>query len=402
MWPDNFISLWGQSHFLAGMLLADALVVGACVGTFCATAGTRFRLREHDRFGVLQTITRQARCPRCYCAIEPRDNIPLVSWLRLRGHCRHCHGRIGLRYPLAELGSAVLTAWVVWTWGATFAALAGVAGAWALIWFVFAAPYLLPVLPAPRFVAVAINPDGLESREMDSEQAPEARVGESDGARDVKPRRVWRGSRTLNREKARKVREANRRSAEEHASTERKLLPLHDYIGPFSQYDFRGGHWSVREARVVVTENSPESFMYRVVMDGVEGMPEIPGAPDPVRDVSASGWCYGPYKTRAAGFDALRVHMLRWSLLTLLIAYDHSGVELPILRNRLRDAANELGNANIAQTLPLSVWVRQLSNMLRLRGERGVVVEALTVLHNSLVHAQPLAFVPGGAAAGKV
>ena len=55
-------------------------------------------------------------CPRCSAAVAPRDNIPVVSWLLLRGHCRRCRAPISVRYPLVEaLMAAVfgLTAWRV-------------------------------------------------------------------------------------------------------------------------------------------------------------------------------------------------------------------------------------------------------------------------------------------------
>lgn len=49
-----------------------------------------------------------SHCPSCDTEITPRDNIPVVSWLVLRGKCRHCGSPISARYPLVELGTAVL------------------------------------------------------------------------------------------------------------------------------------------------------------------------------------------------------------------------------------------------------------------------------------------------------
>jgi leader peptidase (prepilin peptidase)/N-methyltransferase len=43
-----------------------------------------------------------SRCPNCWSAIAPRDNIPIVSWIALRGECRDCGSRIAARYPLVE------------------------------------------------------------------------------------------------------------------------------------------------------------------------------------------------------------------------------------------------------------------------------------------------------------
>lgn len=53
-----------------------------------------------------------SRCPNCHTPIRVRDNIPLLSWLLLKGKCRDCHAPISKRYPLVELGSA-LTSWAV-------------------------------------------------------------------------------------------------------------------------------------------------------------------------------------------------------------------------------------------------------------------------------------------------
>jgi leader peptidase (prepilin peptidase)/N-methyltransferase len=51
-----------------------------------------------------------SHCPTCEAAISPRDNVPLLSWLLLRGRCRHCQARISVRYPLVELATAGLFA----------------------------------------------------------------------------------------------------------------------------------------------------------------------------------------------------------------------------------------------------------------------------------------------------
>ena len=52
----------------------------------------------------------RSRCPSCNTPIKLIDNIPLFSWLLLRGKCRHCKTKISLRYPAIELLSAVLSA----------------------------------------------------------------------------------------------------------------------------------------------------------------------------------------------------------------------------------------------------------------------------------------------------
>ena len=50
----------------------------------------------------------RSHCPHCQTPIRYRDLIPVLSWLFRRGRCAHCQGRIGLRYPIVELTSAIL------------------------------------------------------------------------------------------------------------------------------------------------------------------------------------------------------------------------------------------------------------------------------------------------------
>ncbi|MCF8005159.1 MAG: A24 family peptidase [Chromatiaceae bacterium] len=74
-----------------------------------------------------------SHCPSCGTAIRPLDNIPILSWLRLRGRCRACEARISIRYPLVEALTAVLSVVVVWQLGPTSAALAALILTWGLI-----------------------------------------------------------------------------------------------------------------------------------------------------------------------------------------------------------------------------------------------------------------------------
>ena len=65
------------------------------------------------------TLSRPAsRCPACGHGIRWYENIPVVSWLALRGKCSACGTRIGWRYPLVELGTAALFAALAWRLGA--------------------------------------------------------------------------------------------------------------------------------------------------------------------------------------------------------------------------------------------------------------------------------------------
>ena len=69
-------------------------------------------------------VVPRSRCRQCGHLIRWYENIPVLSWLALRGKCSSCGTRIGMRYPLVELATAVLFAWCVWTWGVTPAGIA--------------------------------------------------------------------------------------------------------------------------------------------------------------------------------------------------------------------------------------------------------------------------------------
>jgi leader peptidase (prepilin peptidase)/N-methyltransferase len=85
---------------------------------------------DHQAFDLLRP---RSRCPGCARPIAARDNVPVLSWLLLRGRCRHCAHPISVGYPLVELASAGLTLAVVWHFGAGWmAALASVFG-WILL-----------------------------------------------------------------------------------------------------------------------------------------------------------------------------------------------------------------------------------------------------------------------------
>ena len=66
-------------------------------------------------------------CPQCGHALRAWENIPVLSYLFLRGRCSACHAPIGLRYPLIELASAALAALSLFTFGPTGTALAAFA-----------------------------------------------------------------------------------------------------------------------------------------------------------------------------------------------------------------------------------------------------------------------------------
>lgn len=77
--------------------------------------------------------TPRSTCPNCKAPITAWQNIPLVSWLFLRGRCASCKTQISVRYPLVELSTALLSAWVAWHFGFGAAAACGLLVTWTLI-----------------------------------------------------------------------------------------------------------------------------------------------------------------------------------------------------------------------------------------------------------------------------
>ena len=78
-------------------------------------------------------IAPNSRCPGCGHAITALENIPVLSFLWLRGKCSACGKPISWRYPLVELLTAGLSALIAWYFGFGVAALAGMALTWSLI-----------------------------------------------------------------------------------------------------------------------------------------------------------------------------------------------------------------------------------------------------------------------------
>lgn len=62
-------------------------------------------------------ISPPSRCPLCNTPVKPIDNIPLISYILLRGKCRYCKGTISLRYPLVETLNALLYAGILYRFG---------------------------------------------------------------------------------------------------------------------------------------------------------------------------------------------------------------------------------------------------------------------------------------------
>jgi leader peptidase (prepilin peptidase) / N-methyltransferase len=86
--------------------IAMSTVAGLCIGSFLNVVACRLP-------AGLSLVSPGSACPGCGTAIRPYDNVPVISWLALRGHCRDCDAGISARYPLTEAATGALFGAVV-------------------------------------------------------------------------------------------------------------------------------------------------------------------------------------------------------------------------------------------------------------------------------------------------
>ncbi len=85
----------------------------------------------------LTLATPRSRCPQCGHSITALENIPLISFIVLRGRCSGCGAGISLRYPIVEALSGLLCAYAGWRFGATWAGLGAFVFVWGMIALAF-------------------------------------------------------------------------------------------------------------------------------------------------------------------------------------------------------------------------------------------------------------------------
>jgi len=91
-------------------LVAGCVLLGLMFGSFANVLVHRLPRGESIVFPG-------SHCPSCGHALSWYENIPLVSWLVLRGHCRHCNESISIRYPLLELCLGLTWGYMAWHFG---------------------------------------------------------------------------------------------------------------------------------------------------------------------------------------------------------------------------------------------------------------------------------------------
>ncbi|WP_348648514.1 prepilin peptidase [Cryobacterium breve] len=85
-------------------ILPIAVVLSAILGL---VVGSFLNVVVYRVPAGLSIVSPPSACPRCGAAIRRRDNVPVLSWVILRGKCRDCDTRISVRYPLVEAGTAL-------------------------------------------------------------------------------------------------------------------------------------------------------------------------------------------------------------------------------------------------------------------------------------------------------
>lgn len=88
------------------LVVCFAAVFGLVIGSFLNVVVYRVPA------GV--PLTRESRCPHCDAPVAPWQNVPVISWIALRGRCAACRAPISVRYPLVELVTGIAFAGVVW------------------------------------------------------------------------------------------------------------------------------------------------------------------------------------------------------------------------------------------------------------------------------------------------
>jgi leader peptidase (prepilin peptidase)/N-methyltransferase len=129
-----------------------ALVIGLCVGSFLNVVIHRLpRMMEREWRAQCAELAGEAApaeerydlvaprsaCPACDHRIRAWENIPVLSWLVLRGRCSACRTRISVQYPIVELLAGAGAAYAAWRFGPTLAAAAAALFAWFTIALAF-------------------------------------------------------------------------------------------------------------------------------------------------------------------------------------------------------------------------------------------------------------------------
>jgi leader peptidase (prepilin peptidase)/N-methyltransferase len=108
------------------LITTFAGILGLIFGSFATAVAHRVPRNE-------SVVTGRSKCPRCGRQIGALENIPVVSWIMLRGRCKNCGEPISPRYPLIELVTGGLFALAAWKYGLTVTGFVYAGFFWALV-----------------------------------------------------------------------------------------------------------------------------------------------------------------------------------------------------------------------------------------------------------------------------
>ena len=89
--------------------------------------------KEAEAQGRFNLMVPRSRCPKCKTKITALQNIPIISWLVLRGKCANCKISVSARYPVIEAVTGMLTALIIFKLGANWAGIGGMLLLWSLV-----------------------------------------------------------------------------------------------------------------------------------------------------------------------------------------------------------------------------------------------------------------------------
>ncbi|WP_105169210.1 prepilin peptidase [Pseudoalteromonas sp. T1lg23B] len=150
---DVFVLMQAQTWFF----LLSVGLISLCIGSFLNVVIYRLPVMLHKQWRAecklilsessaepddaqaetFNLATPSSHCPSCNSKIRFWQNIPLFSWLLLRGKCAQCHTTISVRYPLVELGTALVSLFIANHFGVTPQCLLYLVLTWALIALIF-------------------------------------------------------------------------------------------------------------------------------------------------------------------------------------------------------------------------------------------------------------------------